>query len=127
VSSWTKSNIRLVRGNKQSLLNSNYFNSAEYNTQILPFNNHFTEWIREMKENKPVFSPFEEISSDDALELVKGQTPKGNKSFKALDIQNCLLTDNISIRNREKKHTMLIKMFGRSTEKVLLKRNLVIR
>lgn len=127
VSRWTKSNIRLVRGNKQSLLNSNYFNSAEYNTQILPFNNHFTEWIREMKENKPVFSPFEEISSDDALELVKGQTPKGNKSFKALDIQNCLLTDNISIRNREKKHTMLIKMFGRSTEKVLLKRNLVIR
>lgn len=127
VSRWTKSNIKLVRGNKQSLLNSNYFNSAEYNTQILPFNKYFTEWLREMKENKPVFSPFEEITADDALELVKGQTPKGNKSFKALDIQNCLLTDNISIRNREKKHTMLIKMFGRSTDKVLLKRNLVIR
>jgi hypothetical protein len=127
VSRWTKSNIRLVRGNKQSLLNSNYFNSAEYKTQILPFNNYFTEWLREMKENKPVFSPFEEITADDALELVKGQTPKGNRSFRALDIQNCLLTDNISIRNREKKHTMLIKMFGRSTEKVLLKRNLVIR
>jgi len=127
VSRWTKSNIKLVRGNKQSLLNNNYFNSAEYKTQIRPFNNYFTEWLREMKENKPSFSPFEEITSDDALELVKGQTPKGNKSFRALDIQNCLLTDNISIRNREKKHTMLIKMFGRSTGKVLVKRNLVIR
>jgi len=65
-----------------------------------------------MKENKPVFSPFEEITADNALEIVKGLTPKGDKSFKALDIQNCLLTDNISIRNKEKKHTMLIKMFG---------------
>ncbi|HBE40282.1 MAG TPA: hypothetical protein DDW27_03615, partial [Bacteroidales bacterium] len=127
VSRWTKSNIRLVRGNKQSLLDSNYFKSAEYRTQIQPFNDYFDEWLREMRENKPLFSPFEEITADNALELVKGQTPKGNKSFKALDIQNCLLTDNISIRNRGKKHTMLIKMFGRSTDKVLSKRNLVIR
>jgi hypothetical protein len=124
---WTKSNIKLVRGNKQSLLDRNYFNSAEYNTQIKSFNDYFEEWIKEMKENKPVFSPFEEITADNALEIVKGQTPKGDKSFKALDIQNCLLTDNISIRNKEKKHTMLIKMFGRSTERVLSKRNLLIR
>ena len=124
---WTKSNIKLVRGNKQSLLDRNYFNSAEYNTQIKSFNNYFEEWIKEMKENKPVFSPFEEITADNALEIVKGQTPKGDKSFKALDIQNCLLTDNISIRNKEKKHTMLIKMFGRSTDRVLSKRNLLIR
>jgi hypothetical protein len=126
-SRWTKSNIKLVRGNKQSLLDRNYFNSAEYNTQIKSFNGYFEEWIKEMKENKPVFSPFEEITADNALEIVKGQTPKGDKSFKALDIQNCLLTDNISIRNKEKKHTMLIKMFGRSTDRVLSKRNLLIR
>ncbi len=126
-SRWTKSNIKLVRGNKQSLLDRNYFNSAEYNTQIKSFNDYFEEWIKEMKENKPVFSPFEEITADNALEIVKGQTPKGDKSFKALDIQNCLLTDNISIRNKEKKHTMLIKMFGRSTDRVLSKRNLLIR
>ena len=126
-SRWTKSNIKLTRGNKQSLLDRNYFNSAEYNTQIRSFNNYFGEWIKEMKDNKPVFSPFEEITADNALEIIKGQTPKGDKSFRALDIQNCLLTDNISIRNKEKKHTMLIKMFGRSTEKVLTKRNLLIR
>ncbi len=126
-SRWTKSNIKLARGNKQSLLDRNYFNSAEYNTQIRSFNNYFGEWIKEMKDNKPVFSPFEEITADNALEIIKGQTPKGDKSFRALDIQNCLLTDNISIRNKEKKHTMLIKMFGRSTEKVLTKRNLLIR
>ena len=126
-SRWTKSTIKLTPGNKQSLLNKNYFNSAEYKTQIQPFNNYFEEWIREMKYNKPAFTPFEEITADNALELVKGQTPKGNKSFKALDIQNCLLTDNISIRSKEKKHTMLIKMFGKSTDRVLSKRNLLIR
>jgi hypothetical protein len=126
-SRWTKSNIKLTPGNKQSLLDKNYFNSAEYKTQIRSFNSYFDEWIKEMKDNRPGFSPFEEITADNALEIVKGQTPKGNKSFKAVDIQNCLLTDNISIRNKEKKHTMLIKIFGRSTDKVLSKRNLLIR
>lgn len=127
VSRWTRSNIKLVKASKQSLLDRNYFSSAEYNTQIQPFNDYFDEWLKEMKENKPIFCPFEEITADTALEIVKGQMPKGDKSFKALDIQNCFLTDNISIRNRDKKHTMLIKMFGKSTEKVLLDRNLVIR
>lgn len=127
ISRWTKSNIKLSAGNKQSLLDQNYFNSAEYTTQILPFNKYFDEWIKEMKENKPVFSPFEEITADTALEIVKGQTPKGNKSFKAIDIQNCLLIENISIRSIEKKHTTLIKMFSRSTETVLSKRNLLNR
>jgi hypothetical protein len=127
ISRWTKSNIKLSKGNKQSLLDNNYFNSAEYKTQILPFNKHFDEWIKEMKENKPIFNPFEEITADNALEIVKGQIPKGNKSFKAIDIQNCLLTDDISIRSTEKKHTMLVKMFGKSTEKVLSKRNLLNR
>ena len=126
-SRWTKSNIKLTPGNKQSLLDKNYFNSAEYKTQIRSFNSYFDEWIKEMKDNRPGFSPFEDITADNALEIVKGQTPKGNKSFKAVDIQNCLLTDNISIRNKEKKHTMLIKIFGRSTDKVLSKRNLLIR
>ena len=126
-SRWTRSNIKLIKSNKQSLVDENYFNSAEYKTQILPFNNYFDEWIKEMKENKPGFNPFEEIYADNALELIKNQTPKGDKSFKALDIQNCLLTDKISIRSREKKHTMLIKMFGESTDKVLSKRNLLIR
>ncbi len=127
VSRWTKSNVKLIPSGKQSLLDNNYFNSIEYNTQIKPFNDYFNEWLKEMKENKPTFSPFEEITADTALEIVKGQSPKGNKSFKAIDIQNCLQTDHISIRNREKKHTMLIKMFGKSTEKVLTDRNLIIR
>jgi hypothetical protein len=126
-SRWTKSNIKLTPENKQSLLDKNYFNSVEYKTQIQPFNSYFDEWIKEMKWNKPAFNPFEEITADNALEIVKGQTPRGNKSFKALDIQNCLLTDKVSIRSRDKKHTMLIKMFGRSTNKVLSKKNLLIR
>jgi hypothetical protein len=126
-SRWTKSNIKLTTENKQSLLDKNYFNSVEYKTQIQPFNSYFNEWIKEMKWNRPAFSPFEEITAGNALEIVKGQTPRGNKSFKAIDIQNCLLTDKVSIRSKDKKHTMLIKMFGRSTNNVLTKKNLLIR
>ena len=126
-SRWTKSNIKLVNKSKQSLLDKNYFNSAEYKTQIQAYNNYFDEWLKEMKENKPAFSPFEEINSDNAMEIVKNKVPNGNKSFKSLDLENCLLSDNVSIRSTEKKHTTLIKMFGKSTEKVLLKRNLLIR
>jgi len=126
-SRWTKGNIKLVTKSKQSLLDKNYFNSAEYKTQIQAYNNYFDEWLKEMKENKPAFSPFEEINSDNALEVVKNKVPNGNKSFKSLDLENCLLSDNVSIRSTEKKHTTLIKMFGKTTEKVLLKRNLLIR
>ena len=127
VSRWTKSNIKLTTGNKQSLLDSNYFNGAEFKTQILPFNDYFDEWIKEMKDNKPAFSPFEEITADNAMEIVKGKIPKGNKSFKAIDIQNCLSTDDVSIRSMDKKHTMLVKMFGKSTQKVLSKKDLLIK
>jgi hypothetical protein len=126
-SRWTKNNIKLVNKSKQSLLDKNYFNSAEYKTQIQAYNSYFDEWLKEMKENKPAFSPFEEINSDNALEVVKNKVPNGNKSFKSLDIENCLLSDNVSIRSTEKKHTTLIKMFGKSTETVLLKSNLLIR
>lgn len=127
VSRWTKSNIKLISNNKQSLLDKNYFNSAEYKTQIKAFNNYFDEWIKEMKENKPVFCPFEDITADNILEIVKGNIPKGNKNFQPIDVQNCLFTENVSIRSYEKKHTMLIKMFGKSTEKVLSQKNLIIR
>ena len=118
-SRWTKRNIKLVSSNKKSLLDKNYFNSAEYKTQIQSFNMHFDEWLDEMKKNNPSFNPFEEITADNALEIVKGISPKGNKSFKNIDIENCRLTDNVSVRSGESKHSTLIKMFGRSTDKVV--------
>ncbi|MEO9258003.1 MAG: hypothetical protein ABI207_06450, partial [Crocinitomicaceae bacterium] len=125
ISRWTKSNIKLTPKNKQSLLDENYFNSPEYKTQIQSFNNYFDEWMNEMKENKPAFSPFEEITADNALEIIKGKKPKGGKSFESIDIENCRLADNVSIRSTSKKHTMLIKMFGKSTEKVLSNKDLI--
>jgi hypothetical protein len=128
VSRWTKSNIRLVSKNKNSALDKNYFNSAEYSLQIKAFNNLFDEWMKELGKNKPSFSPFLEITPDNALNLVKNKSPKGGLSFKAIDIENCRLIDNDDLRSaKEKKHTTLIKMFGRSVEKVLTKRDLIIR
>ncbi|MCD4675418.1 MAG: hypothetical protein K8S18_05405 [Desulfobacula sp.] len=128
VSRWTKSNIKLVKGSKNSILDKNYFNSSEYKIQIEAFNNYFEDWLKEMGENKPAFNPYNVVDWDNALNLLKGNEPKGNKSFKVLDIENCKLIDDSSIKSSiEKKHTTLIKLFGKSTENVLKKRNLLIR
>jgi hypothetical protein len=129
VSRWTKSNIKLlVKKSSNSQLDENYFDSAEYKNQIAVFNNHFDEWIKEMEKNKPAFSPFDEITWDNALKLVRSKSPKGNSSFKPLDIQNCMLIDKHNIRSTEEnKHTTLIKMFGYSTKKVLENANVLIR
>lgn len=130
VSRWTKNDIKLVRKIHNSYLNKNYFKSAGsgYEIQIKAFNELFSEWIKEMGENQPAFAPFNEISHGDALKLVKGEEPKGDTSFKVIDRQNCLFIDNIELRPPvDKKHTTLIKLFGKTTEKVLNKRNLLIR
>jgi len=128
VSRWTKSNIKLVKKSKNSILDKNYFNSSEYKIQIEAFNNHFDNWLKEMGENKPAFNPYNIVDWDNALNLLKGKEPKGNTSFKALDIENCKLIDDIGIKaSTENKHTTLIKLFGKSTENVLKKRNLLIR
>jgi hypothetical protein len=127
-SRWTKSNIKLVKKSRNSILDKNYFNSSEYKIQIEAFNNHFEEWLNEMSENKPSFNPFELIDWDNALNLVKGNEPKGNTSFKILDIENCKQIDNRSFKSSlEKRHTTLIKLFASTTEKVLQKRNIIFK
>lgn len=126
-SRWTKSNIRLlIKKSKNSTLDKNYFDSPGYNNQIAAFNKHFAEWISEMGENKPAFVPFETITRDDALELVKGISPKGNSSFRDLDIENCKLIDKKEFRSSpENKHTTLLKLFGESTKNILIRKNVL--
>ncbi|MGQ1890242.1 hypothetical protein ACT29H_07345 [Thermophagus sp. OGC60D27] len=126
ISRWTKSNIKLVNKSKNSFLDKNYFESSEYKIQIEAFNQHFIQWLEEMSENKPAFIPFKNIGWDDALNLVKGKDIKGTKSFKFIDIENCKLITNKNIKSTpEKKHTTLIKIFGRSTEKVLKQKKIL--
>jgi hypothetical protein len=126
ISRWTKSNIKLVRKIRNSFLDEDYFESPEYKNQVFAFNSYFSEWINEMSTNKPSFSPFLETSSEDALTFIRNKNPKGNSSFKQLDTQNCLLIDSKVLRsNIEKSHTALIKLFSRSTERVLAKKNLI--
>lgn len=126
ISRWTKSNIKLIPKNKNSVLDMNYFESSEYKNQIEAFNGHFIDWIAEMEDNKPSFSPFTKITHSDALNLVKDKIPKGDPSFKAVDIENCRLIDDPEIRSSaETLHTTLIKLFGRSTQKIISKRILI--
>ncbi|WP_149277656.1 hypothetical protein [Pareuzebyella sediminis] len=127
VSRWTKSNIKFVGKSKNSPLDKNYFNSSGYKIQIEAFNNHFNDWLNEMGENKPAFNPFQAITWDNALSLVKGNTPKGIKSFKAIDIENCQIIEKPGITPtiENKDHTPLIKLFGRTTTNLLEKRNII--
>jgi hypothetical protein len=127
VSRWTKSDIKLlIKRSKNSMLDKKYFNSAKYKNEIKEFNRHFEEWLSEMKNNKPKFSPFEDVGWENALNLIKGDEPKGNKSFKVLDIENCKLIDDIMIyESNHKDHTALVKLFSKSTENVLTKSKLL--
>lgn len=128
VSRWTRSNIRLVPSSNNSVLDRSYFSSVEYNLQVKAFNALFDEWIREMGENKPSFIPFREMTADTALNLVRNSAPKGNLSFRALDVWNCRLIARDDLRAPVgMKHSTLIRLFGLSTEKVLTKKELIIR
>src|SRR5690554_932655 len=126
VSRWTKSNIALVGKNAQSYLDRHYFDSPEYKNQIRPFVTHYLEWLREMSDNKPAFSPFKNTNQEDALDLIHGtQITKGGKSFKAIDMENCRAISKLEYRSTgNKKHTTLIKLFAASTDLVLSKRDI---
>ena len=126
-SRWTKGKISLVSKNEQSPLTKNYFSSSEYKLQVQRFCNYYKEWLLEMEDNKPGFSPYNTVSWSNALNLIKGQNDNLKKvSFKAIDVENCKLITNISLKSTsDKKHTALIKLFGMSTENVLQNRNLL--
>ena len=126
ISRWTKSDIRLVKNSKQSPINEDYFKTKEYKNQIKPFNKYFIEWFDEMKDNKPAFSPFNQVNWNDGLRLLKNVEPKGDKSFKAIDTENCKLIDNSDFKViKGKIHNSTIKLFGVSTEKVLTKKKII--
>lgn len=119
VSRWTKSNIKGVTKNQQSLTDQNYFNSPGYNSQIKSFIGFFDEWLQEMKQNNPSFSPFNEVELSNALEFVKDRKPKGKLNFTQIDQENSKNVADPQFRSDKKAHTALIKLFGAATEKVV--------
>lgn len=125
VSRWTLSNIRWVANNQQSLTNENYFNSSKYQTQISSFIGFFDEWLQEMKQNKPSFSPFNEVELSNAMEFVKDRKPKGNLNFTKIDQENSRNVADPKFRSDKKVHTALIKLFGAATEKVVSSSDIV--
>lgn len=118
-SKWTKSNMFLITKSKQSLLDEQYFMSSDFKNEIKRFNSYFDEWLSEMNRNQTLaFSPFNEISSDNAMSVIQNRPPKGIKSFYKIDQNNCKLIEKQHIRNNaDKKHTVFIKMFSESIER----------
>lgn len=126
VSRWTKSNVKLISKIKQSPLDKSYFDSIEYKNQVNSFNKYFLEWVKELEDNKPAFTPVNNVSWGDALKISKTSNPRGNKSFKALDIENCKLIDNSKYKAIEdNKHTTLIKLFADSIDNLVEKKKLI--
>lgn len=119
ITRWTKSKIKFVKEYNKSVLNKNYFESAEYENQIKKFNDIFEQWIEEMSNNKPAFVPFNQTGFDNALSLVNGTEAKGNISFKNLDVQNCRSIDKYN--KSKKRHTALVKLFGETTDIIVKK------
>lgn len=125
-SRWTKSNIKFVSNAKQSPINSAYFMDKEYKNQISPFNKYFINWLDEMKDNKPSFSPYNTVNWNDGLRLIKDKELKGDKSFKAIDTINSKLISKPEFKAiNGKSHNSLIKLFGATTEKVLTKKEII--
>jgi hypothetical protein len=125
VSRWTKSDIKMAKKVENSPLNEEYFNSAEYKIQIEAFNRHFDTWLNEMEDNKPAFSPFKKVKWDNALNILRDKS-FGNKSYKPIDIENNKLITKLDLNaGTHKKHHALIKLFGKSTENVLNKYNIL--
>lgn len=115
---------------KKSKVNKTFFGNDFYNKVIVPFNQYFDQWINELASNKPAFAPFRNISKDNALEFVDEQRklPKGywyllnGKSFKALDIENCIQINKVDSENDV---TQFIKLFQKSTENILANQKLI--
>lgn len=125
-SRWTKSNIKLTSKAKQSPIDEDYFGTKEYKNQILPFKKYFSVWIEEMKDNKPAFDPFNQVTWSDGLRIVKDIQPNGNISFQAIDTVNSQLISNPKFKSIEGKiHNSIIKLFGESTEQVLTKKKII--
>lgn len=122
VSRWTKSNIKLVSKNKQSKLDSNFFESQDFKL-IKNFNEHFTQWCDEMAANQPSFSPFNSINEKNIFDIRKNREAKGNKSVKDIDTHNCMLTEKTEFRKNST--TMLLKMFSASIEETAKKKEII--
>lgn len=119
---WTKRGFAQIFGKKElnySILDKLYFSSNDYENQVKRFMNYYDEWLNEMEQNKPAFSPFRTINYDNALSIIKGTDI--DKGFKEIDVKNNELINNKDIRDHDtdKKHSTLIKLFDNSLEEVL--------
>lgn len=118
---WTKDKFVNLFGKKYvfSPLNKFYFSSVDFEQQVKKFNDYFEEWLRELTENSPSFSPFYDVDIDRALSLIKdlGLNIKGG--HEKVDIENNILITNKDIRDGKGKHSVLIKLFDSSLEKML--------
>lgn len=107
---------------KKTKLNKEFFNSADYQNYIEKFCEYFDNWIQEMDNNTPAFSPFRSVSKKNSLNFLKTQEVDHKDGFKKLDVANCQLINKTESKNE---FTQLVKLFGRSSDTVLSKNNVI--
>ena len=114
VSRWTK---------KKTLLTNTFFEADLFIKKLVGsdgFLKLYENWITELGLNSPAFAPFRPVERSSALSFVADRTPKpplfsGGKSFKSVDIANCLNIDSV---DNTSSSTQFIKLFSTSTRKV---------
>ena len=118
--SWT-TNGELTK--ERTLLSKEFFNSSEYKNNLVKFIDYFDEWIEELDNNQPSFTPFRKYTSKQtSLNLLSSNGNRSKDGFKQLDIRNALNIDKVDAPNA---YTQLIKLFELSTQEVLKKNNLI--
>lgn len=122
-SAWTKNGFLTT---ERTMLDKEFFNSASYKNYIVEFCEYFDEWIVELGENDPPFSPFKPyVSPGNSLDLINNtEEPISKDGFKELDKQNGFNIDKVG-KSKEKEFTQLIKLFQRSTKEVLESKKLI--
>lgn len=107
---------------KKTLLDKEFFSSADYQNYVGKFCNYFDEWIAEMDSNQPSFSPFRPTTVSNSLNVLRDREIDKKDGFKELDIANCRFIDSTE---NSSEFTQLFKLFGKSSSKVLRNSNLI--
>jgi len=117
VSAWTKNGLFT---NERTMLDKEFFNSANFKNFIVEFCNYFDEWIAELANNDPSFSPFKPyVSPGNSLDILNNsEEPLSKDGFKELDRRNGFNIDKVD-KSKEKEFTQLVKLFQKSTKEVL--------
>jgi len=100
-------------------MDKTYFKSNEFKDTFLNFFHSYDEWIAELENNTPSFSPFKRYSLlSHSMDFINDRNTEAKDLFKEIDIS---ISDIINQINNDNPDKQLIELFNHSTELVVNK------